>query len=315
MDIRKTARFIVLSCLFIIPFTALYVSNTLFFPFITGKGFAFRIIVEIAATAWVVLALVDKRYRPQFSWTFIFYGGLVVWMIIADALAISPLKAFWSNFERMDGWITLVHVFLFFVILGSVLTADKLWRRWWLTFLSASALVSFYGLLQLWGVFQIHQGGVRLDATLGNAEYLAGYLLFTIAIALWQGIESKGWLRYLLYALAALEVIILFFTATRGAILGAVGAAVLGTLLWMAESGKGGRRNAGIALAVLVVLIGGFFALRSSSFVQHEPTLSRLATISLSEGQTRFTIWHMAWEGFLARPVTGWGQEGFNYIF
>jgi tetratricopeptide (TPR) repeat protein len=83
----------------------------------------------------------------------------------------------------------------------------------------------------------------------------------------------------------------------------------------MFEAGKKGRRNAGIALAVLILLVGGFLLIRHSSFVTNEPTLSRLASISLSDGQTRFTIWHMAWEGFLARPVTGWGQEGFNYVF
>jgi hypothetical protein len=29
----------------------------------------------------------------------------------------------------------------------------------------------------------------------------------------------------------------------------------------------------------------------------------------------RFALWGMAWEGFLERPIVGWGQEGFNYVF
>ncbi|HVW71700.1 MAG TPA: O-antigen ligase family protein [Candidatus Paceibacterota bacterium] len=312
---QKVARFITLSALFIIPFLVLYVSNGLYFPFITGKGFAFRILVEIALAGWVVLALADKKYRPQFSWTLVLYGALVLWMIVADAAAVSPLKAFWSNFERMDGWVTLVHVFFFFVIMGTVLSADKLWKNWWLTFLASSALVSLYGVLQLMGAFAIHQGGVRLDATLGNAEYLAAYLLFAIGIAVWQAVESRGWLRYVLSALAALHVIVLFYTATRGAILGAIGAVILGAILWMIESGKKGRMYAAGALAVVVVLVGGFVLLRHSSFVQNNPTLSRFSDISAADGATRFTIWHMALEGFAARPVTGWGQEGFNYVF
>src|ERR1700749_1864090 len=104
MDVRTPARWIVLSCLFIIPFIVLYVSNYLFFPFISGKPFPFRILVEIAFSAWVVLALAEPKYRPKFSWTFVLYGAFVLWMFIADAAAVSPLKAFWSNFERMDGW-------------------------------------------------------------------------------------------------------------------------------------------------------------------------------------------------------------------
>ena len=313
--VTKYTRWIVLAPLFIIPFLVLYVSDTLYFPFITGKGFAFRILVEIALAGWAVLALADKKYRPQFSWTFVLYGALVVWMIVADAFAVSPLKAFWSNFERMDGWITLVHVFALFAIMGTVLTADKLWRSWWLTFLGASVLVCLYGVFQLMGVFAIHQGGVRLDATLGNAEYLAGYLLFALAIALWQAFESRGWLRYALFVLAALEAIIIYYTETRGAALALVGAVALGAVLWMVESGKKGRMYAGGVLIAVLILVGGFFVVRNTPLVQHSPTLSRLASISLADGQTRFTIWHMALQGFEARPVTGWGQEGFNYIF
>lgn len=313
---QKTIRWVTLACLFIIPFLPLVVYNGFFFPFITGKNFAFRILVEIAFAGWVLLALADKKYRPRWSWTFVLFGALVVWMAVADALAVNPAKAFMSNFERMDGWVTLIHLFAFFVVAGAVLGADKLWRKWWLTFLAGATLVCIYAVFQVAGVFAIHQGGVRVDATFGNAEYLAAYLLFTIAVSLWQAFESKKvWMRWLLYALTILELIILYYTATRGAILGLVGAAILGSVLWMIESGKRGRRFAAAALIALVVISGGFYLVRNSSFVQNDPTLARIASISLASGATRFTIWHMALEGVAARPVTGWGQEGFNYVF
>ena len=315
--LTKTVRWVTLTCLFIIPFLPLVVFNGLFFPFITGKNFAFRILVEIALAGWVLLAFVDKKYRPRFSWTLAIFAAFVVWMAIADAFGMNPAKAFWSNFERMDGWVTLIHLFAFFVVAGAVLGAGKLWRNWWLTFLSCATLVCLYALLQVAGVFAIHQGGVRVDATFGNAEYLAAYLLFAIAISLWQAFEAreKKWLRYSLIALTILELIVLYYTATRGAILGLVAAAGLGAILWMFEAGKKGRRYAAITLAVLVVISGGFFLIRDSSFVQHDSTLVRIGSISVADGQTRFTIWHMAIEGAIARPITGWGQEGFNYVF
>jgi hypothetical protein len=152
-------RYTIYASLFLIPFIPLYVANSLFFPFITGKGFAFRILVEIAFFAWLLLAFADKKYRPTFSWVFVAYSAFVAWMFIADLFAVNAHKAIWSNFERMDGWITMIHVFLFFVVTGAVLSADKLWRNWWMTFLGASALVSLYCLLQLSGNLEIHQGG------------------------------------------------------------------------------------------------------------------------------------------------------------
>ena len=308
-------RYVVLGALFLIPFIPLYVANSLFFPFITGKGFAFRILVEVAVVGWGVLMLIEPKYRPRFSWTLVLYGALVAWMAVANFFAINAHKAFWSNYERMDGWVTLVHVFGLFLVAGSMFSADKLWRKWWLTFLGASAFIGLYGLLQVAGVFTINQGGVRVDATMGNAAYLAAYLLFVVAAATWQAFTSKGWLRYGLFALAAVQVFLLFLTATRGALLGAVGATLLGALLWLFST-KGKARRYGIGLAVgVLVLVGGFVLARDSAFVQNDPTLARLASISLEEGSPRLAIWSMALDGAMERPLTGWGQEGFNYIF
>lgn len=311
----STLRYVVLGALFTIPFIPLYVSGSLFFPFITGKGFLFRILVEIALVAYVVLACVDVRYRPRFSWVFVLYAGFVAWVFVADVLAINPGKALWSNYERMDGFVTLIHVFAFFVIAGAVLTADRLWKKWWLTFLAGSALVTLYGFIQILGLAEIHQGGVRLDASMGNAAYLAVYLVFAIAISLWHGLESKGWLRYLLIGLAVLQVIVLYFTATRGAILGFIAGAVLAALLY-AFITRGKTRAIAIGAFVgVLTLVTLFVALKDSSFVQSDGTLSRLASISVTDGAPRLAIWQMALVGISERPLFGWGQEGFNYIF
>lgn len=322
---KKAIWWVTLGALFLIPLIPLLpfigIANNLFFPFITGKNFAFRIFVEIAFAGWVLLALVDTKYRPRFSWTAALLTAFVVWMAIADSLGMNPAKAFWSNFERMDGWITLIHAFMFFLVTSSIFTADKLWRKWWLTFLAVSAWLCAYGFLQLAHVLQVHQGGARLDATFGNSDYLACYMLFAIAVSIWQAFEAKGkeftWLRYLLIVLTVLEVIVLFQTQTRGAVLGFIGAVLFGSVLWMIESGKKGRKYAAATIAGLVIICGGVFLARESSFVQHDATLSRLVNISISdpETHTRLVIWHMALQGFQERPVLGWGQEGFNYVF
>lgn len=312
---KAVARWVVYVPLFIIPFLPLYVANDLFFPFITGKGFAFRILVELAVGGWAVLALAEKAYRPRFSWTFVLYSAFVLWMLVADVLGVNPHKALWSNFERMEGWVMLIHVFLFFLVSGAVLSADKLWRKWWLTFLGGAALVSAYCLIQLAGGAAIHQGGVRVDGTFGNAAYLAAYMLFVTAVALWQALEAKGWMRYCLFALAAASIFITFASATRGAILGLVGAALVGCVLWMIEAGGKTRKIAGGILVGLVVLSGLFYMVRESHFIQSEPTLARISSIGAKDLTVRFTLWHMALEGVAERPIFGWGQEGFNYIF
>lgn len=312
---QKLVWWSVLIPLFLIPFLPLYVAGDLFFPFITGKGFLFRILVEIAFVAWVALAVIDRNYRPQFSWLLAIFGGFTTWIFIADLFAINAHKALWSNFERMDGFVTLIHVFLFFLVASTILTADKLWRKWWFTFLIAAALVCGYSLLQLAGGLQINQGGVRVDGTFGNAIYLAVYLMFAAFIAVWLALESKGWLRYSPVALAALSVIILFNTATRGAIVATVAGGMLAAFLFAIRSGKQVRGIAAGSLIALVILVGSFFLLKDQPFIREHPIWGRVASISLSELNVRFTLWSMAGEGIADRPLIGYGQEGYNYIF
>src|SRR5450830_523964 len=97
---KTIARLVALAALFLIPLTPLLVANTFFFPFITGKAFFFRILVEIAVCAWAVLAILDMEYRPRFSCIGVSVVAFVAWMFVADLFAPNVAKAFWSNFER-----------------------------------------------------------------------------------------------------------------------------------------------------------------------------------------------------------------------
>lgn len=316
MNVQKVALWAVLVPLFLIPFLALYVENDLYFPFITGKNFAFRVLVEIALAGWIVLALADRRYRPRFSWVLVSFALLVAWTFFADLLAVNPHKAIWSNFERMDGWINIAHVFAFFLVASHVLTVKDYWRRMWLTLIAASSIIVAYGLLQMMGLARIHQSGTRVDASLGNSEYLAGFLTLMIGITLWQAFAtaSKGW-RYALLALVLLQVVVLLATGTRGTFISGVAAALFGGFLWLISMGKRARKGAIAFLAAVVILVGGFYAVRDASFIQNSPNLSRFANISLGDLEVRFTIWGMALEGIKERPVIGWGHEGYNYVF
>lgn len=313
---KRSARWVALGALFLIPFAPLVVADSFYFPFITGKAFFLRIAIEVAFAAWIVLALLDRAYRPRLSAIGIAVLAFVAWMFVADAVALNAAKAFWSNFERMEGWVFLAHLLGFFFAASAVLRVEKRWRAWFLTSLAVSIIIGIHALLQLAGAAAVHQGSVRIDASFGNSAYLAIYLLFNVFIALWLALtERLPWLKWALIALAAFSAALIFFTETRGAILGLVGALTLAALLTTLTAGERARRLAAIGLALLVVSAGAFYLARDSAFVQENHVLQRIASISLADGATRFTIWKMAAKGALERPLTGWGQEGFNYVF
>ncbi len=313
---KQTARYIALGALFLLPLTPLVVTTSFFFPFITGKAFYLRILIEIAVVAWGVLAVLDKAYRPRFSWLGASVVAFVVWMFIANSFAPNAAKAFWSNFERMEGWVLLAHLLGLFFAASAVLRVEKKWRAWFLTSLGVAVWLVGYAFLQLNGSLAIHQGSTRIDASLGNSAYFAVYLLFTTFVAGWLALtEKRVWLKWSLLALAATTAVLIFFTGTRGTIIGLVLGLSLSALLMALTAGGHARRYAAGAFALILLLAGSFYLARDSSFVQNSYALERVASISLADGATRFTIWNMAYQGFLERPVVGWGQEGFNYVF
>lgn len=88
--------------LFIVPFLPLYVSGTTYFPYITGRNFSFRIIVEIAFIFWLGLIALNKEYRPRFSklYAAVFVFAAVVF--IADIFGANFYKSFWACAIKMS---------------------------------------------------------------------------------------------------------------------------------------------------------------------------------------------------------------------
>ena len=183
MTLQKVLHKIALFGVMAVPLIPLVWSNELFFPFISARGFFFRIVVETVFAAWVILALKDNHFRPKGSlvlWTLVIFTGVI---FLADIFGISPYKSLWSNFERMEGFITLAHLFLYFLVSGAVLKEVD-WGRFFRISIGVSFFVSLYAILQLFHELSINQGSVRVDGTLGNALYLAAYLLLHIFLIL-----------------------------------------------------------------------------------------------------------------------------------
>ena len=168
----------------------------------------------------------------------------------------------------------------------------------------------------------VNQGGDRLDATFGNATYLAVYMLLHIFITIALLLRYKEYsnkLKWFYISAIVLQLLSLYYTATRGAILGLVGGAIFTALILFVIEKKGTsvkRLSAGV-LIFFIVMIGTFFAIKDTEFARNQRTLNRLANISLEDKTTssRFIMWGLSWEGFKERPILGYGQGNFNYVF
>lgn len=335
---NNAIKYIIISGLALITLIPLYVSNSFFFPFITGKAFAFRIIVEILFALWIILILrekgttvvgTEKSVAPRINAITIAVTVFTFVALLADLFGLNPLRSIWSNFERMEGWITIVHLWGYFLIISSVLTTRKNWETFFNVVLVAGMIVAYYGLRQFLGLAPTHQGD-RVDASLGNSAYMAVYMLINAFISLYMAITKFYPSRIALSSVYAVSFLIfsfvMFQTATRGSMLGWMLALIVTAGFYALFGRKStGQSNLTRGLAggaiLLMVIVGSMVYLnRDAKWIQSNKVLSRLTNISISDTKTqaRGFIWPMAVKGIFETPKTailGVGQENFNYIF
>jgi len=308
--------------LFIVPFLSLWISKSMLFPYITGRNFGFRILIEIAFVLWIGLIVLDHKYLPKKS--YLLWAVLAFFVVIglANLFGVDSYNSFWSRYERMEGYFGLLHFGLYFLIVSSVLRTKKEWKLFFSIILIAGFFVGYVALDQKISGEGSIQGGSRVDGTIGNPTYLAGFSLFLIGLSLILLYDAeKKWLKYLYGGSAIFFFIVMYLTASRGPLLAFIASVFLFLIIFLffgeREEKEKYKRYVIGALLFLSLAVSGFWILRDSTFIQSSPILSRFANISFVDKTTRarFMVWDMAWEGFKERPILGWGQENFSYVF
>ncbi len=304
----------------LILFAPILVNSSFLFPYIHLKNIFFRLLVLILVVLLIWYAVETGRVVGKRNKILLALVGLVVVYIIAALFGVNPYNSFWGNYERMDGVINYIFLLTYFFIVINVFTAKVEWLWLVRTSLLAALLVSGYGLLQKAGVQAdwIYGNNDRLDATIGNAAFLAGYLLLHVFLAwgllVWD--QAKKW-RWFYIVSIFVYVVVIYFTATRGAMLAGVGGALL---VWLLNSLKSGRKQKISFAAVIVLLVIAGLWLRTQSqseWIKKFPPLQRLASISLQDTTTadRLITWRISFMAFQDRPILGWGPENYRYGF
>lgn len=280
---------------------------------IAPQTFLFRLLVEMMAVVYAALVLKDSAYAPKRSAVTWAFGAYVAALVVSAVLGEGTYRSFFSDFDRHWGIVTIAHVFAFFLILSSVFRDAASWRRLFSVSAGASALVALYGLYQL-----LFMDVGRVYSTVGNPGFLATYLLLNAIFALWLAAERSFafW-----GSVAVLNVLVMFFTATRGAVIALVAGALayyIGYLFFFKKNGNGARARTWMlaAFALLVLCAGAGYAARDTAFFR-SAGLSALYDFSPSQitAKTRLFAWEAGWKAFRERPFSGTGPEHFNVAF
>ncbi len=342
--------------LYLAPFSLVIVYQGSLFPFIVGKYFFFRTVVELALLfflwGWALApqkrSLRDKESSSGSSLSAVFKNPLVIAVgifvavyLLAGFFGVNPQSSFWSNFERGEGGLQLLHFFAYFFLLAALFRDAQSWRRMLVVCVAAALLLVGYGLLAslkyvdaaydaqgnlnpkgsgAWfKTFSDFIGGDlcgRFSGSLGNPAYVGTVMLFAIFYSLFLLVSGRQRSRFIWGVLAFVFFLFLLLSQTRGAFLG-LGAGVVVGLAYLAFRANSRRwRLLSFAFLLFFLAVGGALVYNQTSLnvmpwcEQRSQVLD--VSVKAQTFQTRLTLWRQSIEAFKERPWLGWGPENFS---
>lgn len=330
---ERVLKYIVWIGLVAICFIPLIIGGSYYFPFIVPKTVAFKAIVSVTFLAYLGLAAISRKYRLKLNLVLILFSLYLLTVFFSSLLSGSFYFSFWSNNERSEGLLLLLHLFLFLIILSGFFNptsesadVEFVCSKRWLVFFDisffSSLLVSLYSLAQYFSLEKfVVSAGDRLTATIGNAGYVAGYLIFGVFFGLILLFFRKNkYLRWYYGLGILLHVFVVLNTLTRGGIISLAFSLVvfIGYLFFFyLKKNKALKGVVVFVLMLMIVFVGFVFANKNAEWVQKNKILERISSISINAvtAQSRLMTWESAYQGFKEKPILGYGYENFYQVF
>jgi len=306
--------------LFITALVPIAVYSGFLFPYNSGRNFFFRALILISSACWAILWVREPaRYSPRKSFLLWAILAFVAAAFASTLFSINPQLSFWSSLERMDGFISIIFLMAFFFSARALFDASS-WKLFFKVSVCVALIVSFVAVLQLVGLLTINQGGVRIDATFGNALFFAAYMLLSagISVFLATGAENKR-IRVLYIFCSIVFIFLMLASASRGAFVALPAgflAASISSLILRKENIS--LRKFGVwTFSILIIATGVFFIAREIPALRSNQLVNRILSISFvgQDAEARFLAWKIALKGASDSPIVGMGMEGFRYAF
>ncbi|MCC7359405.1 MAG: O-antigen ligase family protein [Anaerolineales bacterium] len=245
-------------------------------------------------------------------------AGLVLVYTIATVFSVAPTTSLYGSYQRLQGTFTTFSYLVLFGVLAANLRRRAQIERAVTLVIVCSLPAGLYGILQHYRLDPLPWGGdttARVTGSMGNAIFLAAYLIMTAPVALGRVVTSfHGILtdedpkrlpfnvaRAAIYIfIFAVNLVAIWFTSSRGPWLGLLAGffvfVVLLSLHWKARSLTLATIGVAALLAVFLVVLN--IPNGPLQSVRQMPGIGRLGEVFETEGGTgRVRV--LIWEGII----------------
>ena len=155
------------------------------FPFVVGKALFTYLLTEVAFGLWVLVCLRNPEYTVPRSWLLAAFAVYSVVTLAAALFGVSSQRSLWSTYERMQGFVAVVHWLVYSWLLVSVYRTRSDWRSILNLGLAVGVVLAMVGLAQSEGIelTPYIQAQRRVYSTLGNPTYVGTFMLICVLVA------------------------------------------------------------------------------------------------------------------------------------
>ncbi len=298
---------------------AMIISAAVAFVPLNSSGFVLPKLICLAFAGvfgtWAALTHPDRDAISALltTWTGRLLLLLIAITLLSPLWSIAPLLSIVGAPPRFEG-VLASSIYFTLALTGIVAVQHRSSRETMLqAIVIANTAVVLYGILQavgldpLAGRWQSELFLGRVFSTIGQPTTLANFIILTLPFVVLTGLENVSWQRGLYWTLAALNLVVLLFTASRAAVLALLFSAVLWYMVMPQGPALPSLSGSKKLLIALLILLFGVIATWSFSSRFSVPT-QRL----LSFG-SRGVIWNAALSMAYDRP-TGYGPGTIGLI-
>ena len=329
--VRTVAFWLSLSLLVFVPLAF----STLAYRMFSLPKFLILLTGSLALVPLIVLIAVGAA-RPyvgrRSSKHLLLVSAYVAMIAISTLFSAAPFTSLFGSFENQMGLVTRICFYLCFlaIICGIGQSWTRLMQTLWAMSL-AGLCAATYAFAQFYGrdlflpssLYTFNSMGetvVRPIGTLGHADYLGNFLLYTTPLCVGLALGSSGRKRRFGIVAAFVSTAAIAFSGTRGAWLGLIVGGIVFVALELPRNADG-MRAGWLRPPTLPAAIACFLVLLSALLIAANPASRNIvarARSLITEGFTgagRTLLWRDSLRMAPDFAIAGSGPEGFRKAF
>jgi putative inorganic carbon (HCO3(-)) transporter len=325
--------YLINALLFLLPL--FYISG--FLSYDSSRYFLFGT-TSLILTIFTTYRFVKNKWLFQSFFKSWYCYGLIAYIVsflIVSIFSINPALSFFSSFQRIDGFFTILFLSLFSLSIYSIssIYKQRVVKQFLISSVLGAVILSIFILLSPDGLSFLNWKWLvesRGGAMTGNSSVAAAYTLWNIFFAVILFVKSENLKKKILWILPLLILVLspLFINwhillgqvkytgiisligTARGALVGIIFGSIVVCGVYFSLQIDKVKKYVGISLisiiAVVTILSG--VSLFQQDSILHQKFIENV-------GENRFIFWNSAMKGFEEHPFLGAGPNTFSYSF